>query len=151
MATGVRVLGSACVFPGLSDTRAASRRRADRPVRTLYARAVQDLFTAEDRAELNASFATGSGERYAQLLLENPRPGGGARWGTRIGGIVIALIVGGILSAALEIIGLILLVVLIVAALAVSGRLAAALHRRSLRAKAQEALVGEWATERGWR
>lgn len=111
---------------------------------------MHDLFTAEDRAKVNAAMASGSGERFEQLLLEDPNPGGGATWGARIGGLVVALIIGGILSAALGIIGVILLIILVVLAILLAGRVARWLHRRGLKAKAEREVVGGYATQRGW-
>lgn len=111
---------------------------------------MHDLFTSEDRARVNAAMASGSGERFKQLLQEDPHPGGGATWGARIGGIVVALIIGGILSAVLGIIGLLVLVVLVAVALVLSGRFARWLHARGLEAKAEREVVGGYAAERGW-
>jgi hypothetical protein len=111
---------------------------------------MHDLFTPEDRAKVNSAMASGSTERYQQLLAEDPTPGGGATWGARIGGIVVALIVGGILSAALGVIGVIVLVVLVVVAIVLSGRVARWLHTRALQAKAAREVVGGYASQRGW-
>ena len=111
---------------------------------------MHDLFTPEDRATINAALKSGSSTRYEQLLAENPNPGGGATWGSRIGGIVVALIVGGILAAALGIIGLVLLVILLVVAIVLSGRVARWLHRRGLESKADHEVIGGYAAERGW-
>lgn len=111
---------------------------------------MHDLFTPEDRAKINAAMASGSGDRFKQLLAEDPSPGAGATWGARIGGIVVALIVGGILSAALGIIGLVILLVLVVVAIVLSGRIARWLHTRALQAKAEREVVGGYASQRGW-
>lgn len=112
---------------------------------------MQDLFTADDRAALNASMATGSGARYDALLAEQPTPGAGHRWGSRIGLIALALVIGLVAMAVLGLVGLALLVVLIVVAVVLAGRVAGALHRRSLRGRAAASEVGAWATGRGWR
>ncbi len=111
---------------------------------------MHDLFTADDRTKINAAMSSGSGERYQQLLVEDPQPGGGATWGARIGGIGVAAVVGGILAALIGLIGLIALVILVGAALALSGRVAGWLHRRGLEAKAEREVVGGFAAERGW-
>jgi hypothetical protein len=111
---------------------------------------MHDLFTPEDRAKINAALQSGSSARYAQLLAEDPNPGGGATWGSRIGGIVVALIVGGILAAVLGIVGLVILVILLVVAIVLSGRVARWLHRRGLASKADHEVIGGYAAERGW-
>jgi hypothetical protein len=111
---------------------------------------MQDLFTPEDRVKVNAAMASGSGSRFDELLVEQPNPSGGMTWGCRIGGIVVALIIGGILAAALGLAGLAALVVLIVVAVLLSGRIARWFHRRSLRSRAREEVVGGWAAQRGW-
>ena len=56
---------------------------------------MNDLFTTDDRAKINAAMASGSGDRFSQLLLEKPNPSGGMTWGCRLGGIVVALFIGG--------------------------------------------------------
>ncbi len=112
---------------------------------------MQDLFTAEDRSSLNAALATGSGSRFDAMLAEQPRPGAGHRWGTRIGLIGVALIVGTIALAIIGLVGLVVLVILVAAGLVVSARLAGWLHRRGLEGKAQAAEVNAWVAARGWR
>lgn len=111
---------------------------------------MHDLFTPEDRTRVNAAMASGSGARYAELLQSDPHPSGTLTWVTRIVGAVIALVVGGILAAAIGIIGLVLLVVLVVVAVLVSGRVARWLHHRGLEAQAQRDVVGGFAQQRGW-
>lgn len=111
---------------------------------------MHDLFTPEDRVKVNAAMASGSSERFEQLLQADPHPGGGATWGARIGGLVVALIVGGILSAALGIIGVFVLIILVVLAILLAGRVARWLHRRGLEAKAEREVVGGYAAQRGW-
>jgi len=111
---------------------------------------MNDLFTTDDRAKINAAMASGSGDRFSQLLLEKPNPSGGMTWGCRLGGIVVALFIGGILAAILGLAGLAALVVLIVVSILLSGRIARWFHRRSLTRRAREEVVGGWAAERGW-
>lgn len=117
----------------------------------VYIRRMQDLFTAEDRAALNATMASGSGSRYDAMLAERPEPGGAHRWGSRIGLLVLALIIGVVALAVIGVVGLVVLVLLAAAALVVSGRVAGWLHRRSLQGAAEAAVVADWATARGWR
>ncbi len=116
----------------------------------MYSHRMHDLFTADDRAKVNAAMVSGSSDRYQQLLLAQPTPSGGATWGARIGGIVAALVVGGILVALLGVIGLIALVVLLVVAIFLAGRIARWLHERGLKSTAEREVVGGYATERGW-
>ncbi|MCX6391189.1 MAG: hypothetical protein NTX95_01650 [Actinobacteria bacterium] len=111
---------------------------------------MNDLFTPDDRVKINAAMASGSGDRFGQLLSEHPNPSGGMTWGCRLGGIVVAVFVGGILAAILGLVGLAALVVLIVVAILLSGRIARWFHRRSLTRRAREEVVGGWAAQRGW-
>jgi hypothetical protein len=112
---------------------------------------MQDVFTADDRAALNAAMTAGSGSRYAELLAQDPAPGSGLRIGVTAGLVLVGLVAGGILASAFGLIGLIALVVLVVAGFAVSQPLAGSLHRHGLRRTAQEEVVGGWAAARGWR
>ncbi len=100
---------------------------------------------------MNASLASASSERFEALLTERPRPGAAHTWGSRLGLVAAALIVGAGLAAVIGTIGLVLLVLLLVAGVAVSGRTAGAFHRRRLRHDARQAQVGEWVAARGWR
>ena len=111
---------------------------------------MHDLFTQDDRVKINAVMASGSGDRFGQLLSEHPNPSGGLTWGCRLGGIVVAVFVGGILAAILGLAGIAALVVLIVVAILLSGRIARWFHRRSLTRRAREEVVGGWAAQRGW-
>ena len=111
---------------------------------------MNDLFTPDDRTRINAAMASGSGDRFGQLLLEQPNPSGGLTWGCRLGGIVAAILVGGILAAILGLAGLAALVVLIVVSILLSGRIARWFHRRSLQGRARKEVVGGWASQRGW-
>lgn len=111
---------------------------------------MNDLFTPDDRVKINAAMASGSGTRFSELMSEKPNPSGGMTWGCRIGGIVVALILGGILSAILGLAGLAALVVLVVVAILLAGRIARWFHRRSIMGQAQQEVVGGWAEQRGW-
>lgn len=112
---------------------------------------MQDVFTADDRAALNATMSTGSGSRYEELLAADPSPGTGLRVGLAVGLALAGLVVGGILASAFGLLGLVALVVLVIAGVAASQPLAGHLHRRGLRHTAQQEVVGGWAAERGWR
>ncbi len=112
---------------------------------------MQDVFTADDRAALNAAMKSGSGSRYEELLGADPSPGTGLRIGVAIGLALAGLVVGGILASAFGLVGLVVLIALVVAGVAASQPLAGRLHRRGLRRAAQQEVVGSWAAERGWR
>lgn len=112
---------------------------------------MQDVFTADDHAALNAAMAAGGGSRYEELLAAAPAPGTGLRVGLGVGLALAGLVVGGILASALGLLGVIILVVLVGAGIAASQPLAGRLHRRGLRRQAQQEVVGGWAAERGWR
>ena len=111
---------------------------------------MNDLFTADDRARVNAEMAAGSGTRYTELLQEHPDPSGKVTWLTRIASVVVGLLVGLILVGVLGLVGLAALVVLVVVALLVSSRVARWWHRRSLDARADREVVGGYAERRGW-
>ena len=111
---------------------------------------MHDLFTADDRAAVNATMASSSGTRYEELLLAKPKPSFWLRAGIAFGGVVVALFVGGILAAALGWVGLVALIVLVAAALFLSGRIARWFHRRSVKAAADREIVGGYASQRGW-
>ena len=112
---------------------------------------MQDLFTAEDRERLNAAMAAGSGSRYDELLAADPAPSTGMRVGLAIGLGLLGLIVGGVLTAVLGIIGLIALVILGAGGVVLSRPLARHLHESGLRSQAEQEVVGGYAAARGWR
>lgn len=112
---------------------------------------MQDVFTDADRARLNEVMAADGGDRYGELLAGDPNPGIGLRIGLALGLGVVGGIVGGILAAAIGTAGVVGLVALVVGALAASQPLAGRLHRRGLRRRAQEEVVGGYAAKRGWR
>lgn len=112
---------------------------------------MHDLFTAEDRERLNAAMATGSGSRYDELLAADPAPSRNMRIGLAVGLGVLGLIIGGVLTAVLGLIGVIALVVLAAGGVVLSRPLARHLHEGGLRSQAEQEVVGGYAAERGWR
>lgn len=111
---------------------------------------MHDLFTPDDRARINAAMASGSAARFTELAQRNPNPSGAMTWGTRVGGLVIGLILGVIAVAAIGIVGVVALIVLVAAGVLGAGRIARWLHRRGLEHQAQREVVGGYAQERGW-
>ena len=109
-----------------------------------------DLFTEGDRAKLNAAMESGSGSRYAALLLEQPHPSGVTKWVARAGFVILGLLLGIMLTALIGPLGLIGLVILVVLGVFASGRIAGWFHRRGLVGRARKEVVGGYAEQRGW-
>jgi hypothetical protein len=115
---------------------------------------MQDLFTEADRARVNAAMAEGSEAAYASLLAAEPGPSVGRRILVLVGafvvGLIAAVILGAVLSTVVGSIGRIIGILILIGAVVAGWPLASALHRRSLRSRARDEVVGGFAAERGW-
>jgi hypothetical protein len=115
---------------------------------------MHDLFTDADRERVNAQMAGSTDEAYAALLAADPSPSVGKRIllmaGMLVIGLFLALIVGAFLSVVIGSLGRIVGIAILVAFVAAGWPLATRLHRRSLRARARDEVVGDYVQERGW-
>lgn len=111
---------------------------------------MQDLFTDEDRERVNAQMASSTDAAFANLIAEDPLPSGGRRTATVVGLGLLGAVVAVVLGALFGTLGWIVGIALAVGAAAAGWPLAAYLHRRSLRTRAREEVVGGYVSGRGW-
>ena len=111
---------------------------------------MQDLFTEADRERVNAQMTSGTDAAYAALIAEDPAPSTARRVAVILGlgliGVILAVVLGALLGSLGWVIGIAAAIV----ATAGGWPLAATLHRRSLRSRAREQVVGGYIDERGW-